>query len=141
MTRLTDKIESLIPQRPPFVMIDQLISYNEKITRSSFKIRENNIFVENGQFCEPGLLENIAQTAAARAGYISVYDNKPVLIGYIGAIKNLVIYSLPRVNDELVTEVSVEDQIFDVMLIKGKVTCRDVLLAVCEMKIFISQSK
>lgn len=141
MTGLTDNIETLIPQRPPFVMIDQLITYNEKITRTSFKIKAANIFVENGRFGEPGLVENIAQTAAARAGYVSLHDNKPVLVGYIGAIKNLVIHSLPMVNDELVTEISVENQIFDVMLISGKITCRDILLAACEMKIFISPSK
>ncbi len=141
MTHLVNNIETLIPQRPPFVMIDELISYDKKITCTRFKIKAGNIFVENGQFCEPGLVENIAQTAAARAGYVSLQDNKPVQVGYIGAIKNLVIHSLPKVDDELVTEISVENQIFDVTLITGKVTCRDVLVAACEMKIFISPSK
>lgn len=141
MTHLADNIETLIPQRAPFVMIDELISQDEKVTRTRLKIRAGNIFVENGQFCEPGLLENIAQTAAARAGYVSLLDNKPVQVGYIGAIKNLVIHSLPMVNDELLTEISVENQIFDVTLITGKVTCRDILLATCEMKIFITPSK
>ena len=141
MTILSDNIESFIPQRPPFVMIDELIGYDGKITSARFKIKEENIFVENGKFCEPGLVENIAQTAAARAGYVAALENKPVQVGYIGAIKNLVIHSLPLVNDELETEISVENQIFDVMLITGKVTCNKVLLAACEMKIFISHSK
>ena len=86
------------------------------------------------------VVANIAQTAAARAGYIAVTGNKPVQVGYIGAIKNLVIHSLPLVNDELLTEINVENQIFDVTLIKGKITCKGSLLAECEMKIFI-QSK
>ena len=122
-------------------MIDQLTWNDEKITRTGFLVKEDNIFVENERFCEPGLLENIAQTAAARAGYVSGLENKPVQVGYIGAIKNLVIHSLPFVNDELVTEITVENQIFDVTLIKGRVSCNEVLLAECEMKIFISQSK
>lgn len=137
----TNDITSLIPQRQPFVMIDQLISYDEDVTRSSFLITDDNIFVENQRFSEPGLVENIAQTAAARAGYIAWLENKPVQVGYIGAIKNLVIHSLPFVTDELLTEIRVEHQIFDVTLIRGKITCKDVLLAACEMKIFISQSK
>lgn len=141
MTGLEDNIETLIPQRPPFVMIDQLTWHDEKITRTGFLIKEENVFVENGRLGEPGILENIAQTAAARAGYISTFENKPVQVGYIGAIKNLVIYSLPLVNEELVTEITLVNQIFDVLLIKGKVTCKEILLAECEMKIFIAQSK
>src|SRR5665647_864721 len=128
MIGLTNNIASLIPQRPPFVMIDQLTWNDEKITRTGFLVKEDNIFVENERFCEPGLLENIAQTAAARAGYVSGLENKPVQVGYIGAIKNLVIHSLPFVNDELVTEITVENQIFDVTLIKGRVSCNEVLL-------------
>jgi hypothetical protein len=60
---------ALIPQKPPFVMIDALLFSDEKRTVSSFKIPEKNIFVKEGLFLEPGLVENIAQTAAARAGH------------------------------------------------------------------------
>ena len=141
MTHQTSSVESLIPQRAPFVMIDELISYDEVTTQTRFKIKPENIFVTNGQFTEPGLVENIAQTAAARAGYIAGLQNEPVALGYIGAIKNLVVHALPNVNDELVTAISIENQIFDVMLIKGKVSCGTQLLAACEMKIFISKTK
>lgn len=140
MTDQVSDITSLIPQRPPFVMIDRLTCCQEKITCTAFLVKKDNIFVENGRFCEPGLVENMAQTAAARAGYLSRLDNEPVRVGYIGAIKNLVIHSLPFVNDELDTIITIEHQIFDVMLVRGKVSCNEVLLAECEMKIFI-QSK
>jgi predicted hotdog family 3-hydroxylacyl-ACP dehydratase len=132
-----ENILPLIPQRPPFVMIDKLLYCGETISRSGLLIRDDNIFVENGEFREPGLVENIAQTAAARAGYISQMENKPVLIGYIGSIKNLEIYSFPKTGDELVTEITIENQIFDVTLISGKISCDEMVLAKCELKIFI----
>ena len=44
------------------------------------------MLVSNGEFSEAGLMENIAQTAAARAGYIAVMENKPVAIGYIMSV-------------------------------------------------------
>ena len=66
---------------------------------------------------------------------------KRLLPGYIGDIKNLEIKALPKINDELETEISVENQIFEVTIIRGSVQCRKKLLAECEMKIFISQSK
>lgn len=122
-------------------MVDQLVSFNETTSTTVFAIRSDNIFVEDGLFKEPGLVENIAQTAAARAGYISKTENKPVLVGYIGAVNNLQIFSLPKTGDELVTEITIEKQIFDVALISGKITCNDELIAQCNMKIFISQPK
>ncbi|MEO7489661.1 MAG: 3-hydroxyacyl-ACP dehydratase [Ferruginibacter sp.] len=138
---VTENILSLIPQRAPFVMVDCLTWYDKNITRTRFLVKKDNIFVDNGSMREAGLVENIAQTAAASAGYESSLNNKPVQVGYIGAIKNLAIYSLPSVGDELLTEIIVTNQIFDVTLIKGKISCNGALLAECEMKIFITQSK
>jgi len=136
-----ENIQSLIPQRPPFVMIDKLLQFNEDKTSTTFTIKTDNIFVQKGRFKEPGLVENIAQTAAARAGYISKTENKPVLVGYIGAVNNLQIFSLPQTGDELITEITIENQIFDVTLISGKITCNEQVIAQCNMKIFINQIK
>lgn len=137
---LEEDILPLIPQRPPFVMISKLLCSDERITRTSFLVTEENVFVEKGLFREPGLMENIAQTAAARAGYIARSGNLPVQVGYIGAVKNLEIAGLPGTGDELVTEIMIKDQVFDVTIITGKVWCRDSLIAQCEMKIFIRPS-
>src|SRR5436190_19639107 len=118
-----ENIQALIPQKIPFVMVDKLLSFDEKVTRTGFLIQADNIFVENGTFKEPGLVENIAQTAAARAGYTSKTDNKRVLVGYIGAVNDLQVFSLPQTGDELITEITIENQIFDVTLISGKISC------------------
>ena len=139
MKILIENIIPLIPQKHPFVMIDKLFYSDEKNTCSGFKIQSDNIFVEEGVFREPGLVENIAQTAAVRAGYIAQQANVPVPIGYIGAIKNLEIFSLPKVNDELETEITIENQIFDVTIISGRIKCKNNILAQCEMKIFINE--
>ena len=141
MQNSTAGILSYIPQRSPFVMVDEVVYSDETITRSKFLVDAQNIFVENGYLKEPGLVENIAQTAAARAGYTAHTQNKPVLMGYIGAIKNLEIFFFPKTGDELITEITVENQIFDVTLISGKIICNGKLTAHCEMKIFINQTK
>lgn len=134
-------ITSLIPQRPPFVMIDSLIGQDEIMTRSTFLVKKDNIFVQAGKFAEAGLVEHIAQTAAARAGYTAALEGKPVKVGYIGAVKNLVVHSLPSVNEELVTTIRVIHQIFDAMILYGETYCNGKLVAECEMKIFIAQTK
>lgn len=131
------EITSFIPQRPPFVMIDRIISSGERTTISGFIIRKENLLVENGMLKEPGLVENIAQTAAARAGVTAQESGSPVRVGYIGAIRNLEISGFPKINDEIITEITVEKQIFDVSMITGKVSCNGSIIASCEMKIFI----
>ena len=141
MRKFEDDILSFIPQRAPFVMVDKILSSDATKTSSSFIIKEGNVFLENGFFKEPGLLENIAQTAAARAGSISKIENKPVDVGYIGAVKNFKIFSLPTIGDELLTEITIENQIFDVTLISGKILCNNIEIAYCEMKIFINITK
>jgi predicted hotdog family 3-hydroxylacyl-ACP dehydratase len=131
-------ILSLIPQQPPFVMIDQLVHSDETLTRCRFTVKADNVLTINNRFTEAGLLENIAQTAAARAGYIAQSENKPVQAGYIGSVKNMVVFELPLVDDELITEIKIEDRVFDVTMISGKVWRNEQLLAQCEMKIFMA---
>lgn len=137
MNETTADILSYIPQRPPFVMVDRITASGEASTKSSFRIQADNIFVEEGKLKEPGLVENIAQTAAARAGFVALSENQPVKLGFIGNIRNLQVYGYPDAGSEIETEITIVNQVFDVSVISGKVMCKDLLLAACEMKIFI----
>jgi len=136
MTLPVENVIPLIPQKPPFVMVGKLIHTSETITRSCFLIDENNVFVKDGVFQEAGLMENIAQTAALRAGYIAQNENKPVAVGYIGAVSNFEIFDLPKTGDEIETAISAQNQIFDITVLAGKVWLNGRLLAQCEMKVF-----
>jgi predicted hotdog family 3-hydroxylacyl-ACP dehydratase len=136
---LQTNILSIIPQRPPFVMVDELVACDGISSRTTLRVDEENILVFKGELSAAGLIENIAQTAAAGVGYMALSNGQPVLTGYIGAIKNLEIFALPKVGEMVETEVVIERQVFDVTMIAGSVSCRGVLLAKCEMKIFIKQ--
>jgi 3-hydroxymyristoyl/3-hydroxydecanoyl-(acyl carrier protein) dehydratase len=131
-----EDIISLIPQRPPFVMVDRVLHSDERLTRTAFRVAPDNIFVENGRLREPGLLENIAQTAAARAGLLAREAGRPVEIGYIGAVRNLEILDLPPVGEEIITEIEIGEPVLAVAVIEGKIWCGKVLIAACEMRIF-----
>jgi len=131
-------ILSLIPQRPPFIMIDQLVTINEKGAVSKFKISEKNLFLSDGFLAEAALIENIAQTAAARIGYISLNEDKPAPVGYLAAVQNFEVFNLPRLHDEITTEIFIENVIFSVVIINGKIICNKKNIASCNMKIFTS---
>ncbi|HOV10579.1 MAG TPA: hydroxymyristoyl-ACP dehydratase [Bacteroidales bacterium] len=127
----------LIPQRPPIVMVDKLISAADKKTLSGLKITPENIFVEDNCLQEPGIIENIAQSAALGVGYLCQSKNEKIPIGFIGAVSNLKIFSLPKVNTEITTEIQVEYEVMEATLISSKVFCNEQLLAQAEMKIFL----
>lgn len=134
-------ILTLIPQRRPFVMIDRLLSFDEIESSTDFVIKEDNIFCKDGLFLETGIMENIAQTCAARIGYININNNESVKIGVIGSIKDLIITKLPKVGTTLVTKVKVLSEVFAITLVEAEVYDNDEPIAKCEMKISLTDKE
>ncbi len=130
-----------IPQRPPMVMITEIKSVDDRSIVTTLKIEKGNIFCSEGYFREPGLIENIAQTAAARAGYICEREKKKVPLGFIGAIKKLIIHQVPAAGDEIITRVSVEHMVMNATVISGEIFCKGKLIAECEMNIFLQEEE
>ena len=132
-----DDLVSLIPQRAPMVLIDKLLYADDNKTITGFKFDSSCIFCENNFLTESGLIENIAQTAAAGVGYVCKKENKPVPIGFIAAIKNLEIIELPEVGVEVETEVTIINEVLEVTIVSGQVSGNGRIFANCEMRIFI----
>lgn len=132
-------ILELLPQRPPFVMVDELLSYTPQVAVTQLTVRKDNIFCENGVLSESGLMENVAQSCAARIGYVSkVLSKGSVKIGVIGAIQNYVINELPKVGEVINTEIVVLEEVFAMTLVEAKVCIKDRVIASCKMKISIT---
>lgn len=132
------EIIDLIPQREPIVMVDKFVGITNGISETQLTIKNDNIFVENDCFTEFGLIEHIAQSAAARVGYICRNENKPISIGYIGAISNMEIVFLPKINDMLETKIEILQEVFNITLIKAESFTDGRLVASCQMKIFLN---
>jgi len=126
-----------IPQRWPMVMIHDLMEVSETHAITGFEILADNIFIRNGSLAEPGLVENIAQTAAVQVGYICMQKDVPVPIGYIAAVKDLKIFNLPIEKTSITTTVTVKNQVLDITLVEGKIEQDNQVLCSCEMRIFV----
>lgn len=137
---MSDSILPFIPQRPPFVMIDDIVSADDTVSKTTFTIREGHLFVDNGVFAEPGLVENMAQTAAAGTGYKARQDGKPAPVGFIGALKNLSVNQLPKVGDTLTTEVVFKMQVMNAHIVDATVRIGEQEIAKCELKIFLQEN-
>ena len=128
-------ITQYIPQRPPMVMVDELIRAEANLAVTRFTILPDNLFLVSHQFREPGLVENIAQTVAAMVGYHCSQKNIPVPIGYIAAVKDLEIGSFPAEGSVIKTTVMITNQVMDVTVVRGKVEQSGKLICSCEMKV------
>lgn len=132
-------IHELLPQREPFVMVDKLVYFDEKTTTTSFLVREDNLFVENGRLNACALAENIAQTCAARLGYVNKYILKRgIQIGFIGAVKDMKVIDTPVVGDVLTTTIHVLEQIMGLTLVTTVIRIGDRVVTTAEMKIALA---
>lgn len=127
-------VESLIPQRFPFVMVNSISEYSERHLISGFEIKEDNIFVQNGIFQASGLIEHQAQSVALHTGYKFYLLGKEAPTGYIGAIKTFEAYTLPKLGDTLTSEVSIINEMMGVTLVDIVTKLNDEVIAKSQMK-------
>ena len=129
-------ILSLLPQRPPFVMVDTLLHVDEAGITTALHVGADNLFVEDGHLTEPGIIENMAQTGAARMGYINLYVNHgKVVLGFIGEVKRLAIHRLPRVGECVETTVEVRSEVLSTLLVQATMRTGGEVVAEGSMKI------
>ena len=131
-------ITEYIPQRLPFVLVDRLLFCDEQKTQTEFLVQPDSLFVENNIFTEAGVLENIAQTSAARLGYLDRHN--PVRIGMIGSVDKFEMFSFPKVGDEIRTTILLKAEMDNVILIAAEVVCENTLIATCSMKVVLTNT-
>ena len=134
-------IHTLLPQQEPFVMVGRLTHFDVEKTVTRTTVKPDNIFVDNGFFTSSGIIENIAQTCAARIGYVNKYIlRKGIQHGYIGAIRNLRLHRLPAAGQEIETAIVTVEEVFGMTLVTATVKSGDNdIIAECEMKIAVSE--
>ncbi len=135
-------IHELLPQQEPFVMISSLARFDMQTTVTETVVSADNLFVEDGVFTAPGIVENIAQTCAARIGYVNKYIlKKGIQLGFIGAIRDLKVKDLPKVGDRITTSISVIDSVFGMTLVDAVVVNNGAEVASAQMKIAVKESE
>lgn len=131
-------LNELLPQRPPFVMIDRLLSSDAVYSVTELEVRNDNIFIEDERLTASGLIENIAQTCAARIGYINLNNGDTVKIGVIGSISNLTITRTPKVGERLTTTIQLLEEVFNVTMVLASIKIGDEEIVSANMKIALT---
>lgn len=145
---LADKetVHKLIPQEKPMIMVDTLLEHDDERSLTGFEVKRDNLFVEEGNFIEAGLLENMAQSAALRTGWIGkekaeeAGEYQPP-VGVIGAVKNFVLHQMPKAGDHLQTEIKLIASFGSATVVEANVRSDNTLCAEAELKIFIQEKR
>jgi predicted hotdog family 3-hydroxylacyl-ACP dehydratase len=135
-----ESIKELIPQRDPIIMIDTFYGATDSEADTGLTVLSDNLFCSNGRFMEPGLVEHIAQSASAYAGYKAKMKSEPTPVGYIAEVKKFRIHFLPRTGDTLHTHIRIISEALGVSLLTAETKVDGEVSARCQMKIFIKPS-
>lgn len=135
-------VHEVLPQQDPFVMIDRLVHFGMTTSTTETEIQESNIFVDGGRFSAAGMMENIAQTCAARIGFYNKFIlHKEVQVGFIGAVRNYTVHELPKVGAMIVTQVDVQEEVFGMTLATAEVKCDGNVVATAEIKLSVRNTE
>ena len=134
-------IEDLIPQRAPIQMVDVLVRASEDEAVCQYTVKDGNFFIESdGRLSEVALIEHIAQSASAHAGWKARETGATEApIGYIGEVKNFHLYQRPKVGDVLETVVSMGPEVQGVTLMRGETRVGGEIVADTQMKIYVPE--
>lgn len=129
-------IHTLLPQQEPFVMVDTLTGFSREGITTETVVRADNLLAEAGHLSAEGVMENIAQTCAARIGFVNRYIlRQSIQVGFIGAIRNFHIHRLPETGETITTHVRLVEEIFGMVLASATVTGERGPVAETEIKI------
>jgi predicted hotdog family 3-hydroxylacyl-ACP dehydratase len=120
-------------------MVDTLFEADDTSAKTGLTISADNIFCRGNHMQEAGLIEHIAQSAAAFAGYKTFKDGLPPKLGFIGEIKKCKINTLPQVGENLETTLKVLGEAAGITLVSAETVSNDTLITSCQMKIFIQE--
>lgn len=132
-------VADLLPQKFPFVMVDQIHEFSETSLVAGLHISDEMLFTENQTFLEAGLIEHMAQSVALHTGYQFFLKNEKAPTGYIGSIKEIVIEKLPQVNDTIFSTITILQEFAGITLVDIVTTLNNVAIAKGQMKTVLAK--
>jgi predicted hotdog family 3-hydroxylacyl-ACP dehydratase len=118
-------------------MVEDFVRAEGDEAETGLTIKPENIFVENGHLVEAGLIEHIAQSASAFAGYRAISQGQPVPLGYIGEVKKFRLHRYPQVGQRLTTLITMGTEVNGITLLRAETRVGEDVVADTTMKIFV----
>jgi predicted hotdog family 3-hydroxylacyl-ACP dehydratase len=141
------EINNYLPHRAPMLFVDILVDIHPEHVSSTFVIKADTLFVQNGRLQEIGVIENAAQTCSSVLGQTYFQDGNvdAKVIGFISAIKYVKIYSLPQVGDEIFTQAELihqfESPAYQICTLSTRTQVAGTIIAEAEINLFLQKQE
>ena len=123
-----DAIKRLIPQREPFIMLDEIEASDDTHAVTALTVRLDNYFMlPDGTMSESGLIEHIAQSCSA------------LPVGLIGEVKRFECQRRPQAAEKVCTTIEFGFTFGNVTIATGESRIGDEPIAKAQLKIFVQQ--
>jgi predicted hotdog family 3-hydroxylacyl-ACP dehydratase len=136
-----EDIKRLIPQREPFIMVDEIEATDATHAVSALTVRSDNYFMlPDGTISETGLIEHIAQSCSALMGCRATLETLEGLpIGLIGEVKHFECQRRPQASEKVSTAIEFGFTFGNVTIATGESRVDDEPIAKAQLKIFVQQ--
>ena len=102
--------EMLVPHRPPILVIERLLEFNDTKGVVESCMHPDSIFArKDGSIEQVTMVEIIAQSFAAVKGYADLLEGKPISKGFLVGVKRLNIFGMafiPSFTRELLVKIT-----------------------------------
>lgn len=135
------EIISLIPHRPPMLLVRRLLDVQEKTGTAEAVIGDNHLFLrKDGTLLPETCCELIAQSFGACEACRR--QQKGLSLeggGYLASVRDMESFVPARVGDTLTIQTEKIDGMFGTYIVRGEVFCNEVKLAQTTVYIFMWQ--
>ncbi|MDR1695939.1 MAG: hypothetical protein LBR69_04845 [Endomicrobium sp.] len=123
--------------KPPMLLVDEVLEESENKGKTSFKIKDDNIFIgDGGVFARSALIEIAAQSFAATDSLQKAKKNIEPSKGFLAAVRNFEFFADAKAGDEIICEIEKTDEMAQLHMVKAGLFSGGKKLACGEFRIF-----
>ena len=136
-----EDIKRLIPQREPFMMMDEIEASDGTHAVTALTVLKENYFIlYDGTMAETGLIEHIAQSCSAIMGLQALEQENPgenPPVGLIGEVERFECQRRPKIGEKVTTNIEFGFTFGNVTMATGESRIGDETIAKAQLKIFM----
>jgi predicted hotdog family 3-hydroxylacyl-ACP dehydratase len=133
--------EMLVPHRPPILVIERLLEFNDTKGVVESCMHPDSIFArKDGSIEQVTMVEIIAQSFAAVKGYADLLEGKPISKGFLVGVKRLNIFGMAYKKDGLLTFIERVGETDEFSLAEGKVMREGQLIASGNVMVWVPKN-
>lgn len=129
---------TLLPHRPPMILVDQLIEFGDGRGCVSATVGENDLFVDaDGVLEAVALVELVAQGYATMKGYDDLVNQRPVQRGFLVGSRTFKVVRCPQVGESLIIDITTTAELDSFSVIDGVIRVGDDVIAEGSVKLWL----